>query len=121
MKLARGLVGSRHCFRSAEKRGSPPVLGIAVLQPAPELGVVLVPLIAAVAQRVVAQIQQAAPVRGSVRARAVWSVAAEDRDIAGRQLQHYSPGGINQAVGKLVVHAVPWCETSLGVIPGEHF
>ena len=102
-----------------EERRSLPVLGVPVLEPAPELRVVLLALLSSVAESVVAQIQEPAALSGSVRSGSMWRVATEHRDIARRKFQDNTLRQIDRIVGQLVVHAVAWREAALVVIPGK--
>src|SRR5262245_3603055 len=74
------------------------VLRIAVLEPPAKLGVVLLPLVATITEGVIAQIEQPPPARGAVCRRAMRRVTAEDRDVAGSQLEHNSRRQIDHLV-----------------------
>src|SRR5262245_56540594 len=99
-------IGGAEPITLPEERVGPAVLRVTILEPFVEFAVVPVALFAAVARGVVAQVQDAPPAVGPVRSRAVGCIRAEDRDVAGSQIEEHSGGSIDGIVGKLVIHQI---------------
>src|SRR5690348_14587673 len=88
---------------SSEIGRRPAVFRVAILQPRPEFGVVLLALLAAVAERVVTEIEEPPPLRRAIRRRAMRRVAAENRDVARSELENDAGRQVDRPVRQLVV------------------
>src|SRR5262245_29262931 len=110
----------RQACCSSEIRAGLAVFGVAILKPRAEFRVVLLALLSAVTECVVAQIKQPPPLRRTVGRRAMRRVAAEDGDVSRCELENDASSRVDRVIRQLMIVAVLRAQTALTVVARKH-